>query len=218
VSFGALPGPPREFKKGSITVTEFNDSLFRTHSVLRAPVFFGRGASNRFDAPDRSYGVLYAGGDPFCAFIETFTRAAGTRIITTTELERQALSELRAVRPLRLIDLTQSGALLRIGADARLFSAEHDVAQRWSKSLHDHPIRLDGILYPSRLDPEKHGIALFEDRAPAILNLSRDSWYAPGPVRRVLADVMEHYGLELVENRFISPRKPISRARQDRLF
>lgn len=215
---GTLPGPPGELKKGSITVKEFSDSMFRTHGVHRGPVFFGKSRAHRFDAPDRSFGVLYAARDPFCAFIETFTRAAGTRVVTTTELERQALSELKAARPLRLIDLTQSGALLRIGADARLFSADYEISQKWSGFLHDHSLRLDGILYPSRLDPERHGIALFEDRAPAMLNLSRESWYAPGPMRRVLADLMEHYELELVENRFVAPRKPVASARQERLF
>jgi hypothetical protein len=218
VSLGGLPGPPAELKKSSITITEFSDSIFRTHSILRNPVFFGKSRSNRFDAPDRSFGVLYAGRDRFCAFIETFARAAGTRIITTTELERQALSELKAARPLRLIDLTQSGSLMKIGADARLFSDDHAIAQQWSKVLHDHPLKPDGILYPSRLDPEKHALALFEDRVPAILNLSRESWYAPGPMRHVLAELMEHYDLELIENRFVAPRKPVSRARQDRLF
>jgi hypothetical protein len=107
---------------------------------------------------------------------------------------------------------------MRIGADARLFSGDHEIAQRWSKFLHDHPLRPDGILYPSRLDPEKHALALFEDRVPPILNLSRDCWYAPGPTRRVLADLMEHYKLELIENRFVAPRKPAASARQDRLF
>jgi hypothetical protein len=215
---GTLPGPPRELKKSSITVKEFGDSMFRSHGIHRGPVFFGKSGAHRFDAPDQSFGVLYAGRDPFSAFVETFTRAAGTRVITTTALERQALSELKAERPLRLIDLTQSGALVRIGADARLFSADHEAAQKWSKFLHDHFLRLDGILYPSRLDPEKHGIALFEDRAPAILNLSRESWYAPGPMRRLLAELMEHYELELIENRFVAPRKPAASARQQRLF
>jgi hypothetical protein len=218
VSLGELRGPPGNLRKGSIAVFEFSGSMFRTHGLNRSPLFFGKARSNRFDAPDRSYGVLYAGRDQFCAFIETLARAAGTRIVTTAELEKQALSELKAVRPLRLIDLTQSGALMRIGADARLFSAGHDISQQWSKALHDHALRADGILYPSRLDPQRHAIALFEDRAPQILTLSRQSWSAPGPLRRVLADLMEHYELDLIENRFVAPRKPASGARQDKLF
>jgi hypothetical protein len=136
---------------------------------------------HRFDAPDRSYGVLYAGSDAYCAFIETFARSAGSNIVTTAELEARSLSEMKATRPLRLIDLTQFGALVRIGADSRLFAGEHSVTQPWSKALHEHPAETDGLIFPSRLDPVRHAIALYQDRAPKLVELSRQSWYAPGP-------------------------------------
>lgn len=214
---GPLPDPPGDLISRSITLVEFADAIFRTHGIHRNPLHFGKSCFNRFDSPDRSFGVLYAGRDPYCAFIETLARSAGTRIITTMELEKQALSKLKPMRPLRLIDLTISGTLVRIGADARLFASEHEISQLWSKALHDHPLEPDGLLYPSRLDPAKHALALFEDRVPKIVTLSRESWYAPGQ-RQMLANLMEHYKLELIENRFVAPRKPASAARQDRLF
>jgi len=34
----------------------------------------------------------------------------------------------------------------------------------------------------------------------------------------LLAELMEHYELELIENRFVAPRKPAASARQQRLF
>ena len=217
MNLGQLPDPPADLVSRSITLIEFTEPIFRTHDIKRNPLYFGKSCLNRFDAPDRSFGVLYAGRDPYCAFIETLARSAGTRIITTVELEKQALSELKPTRPLRLIDLTQSGTLLRIGADPRLFASEHEVAQRWSKALHDHPLEPHGLLYPSRLDPERHALALFEDRAPKLLTLNRESWYAAA-TRQMLAELMEHYKLELIENRFVAPRKPASATRQDRLF
>jgi hypothetical protein len=213
-----MPPPSPDLSSREVTLVEFSDRIFRTHRIDRHPIFFSDTRLNRFDAPDRSYGVLYAGRDPFCAFIETLARAAGTRIITTTELESQALSELKPTRALRLIDLTQSGTLVRIGADARLFSGDHEVAQCWSKALHDHPMETDGLLYPSRLDPARQCLALFSDRAPKMTELSRQSWYAPGSQRLLLAELMEHYSLELIETRFIVPRKPATRARQGGLF
>ena len=210
--------PPANFHRNSVTVISFDKPLFRTHSIRRHPIFYGRTGANRFDAPDGSFGVLYAGCDPFTAFIETFAVAAGTRIITTTALKEKALSELKAARALRLIDLTQSGTLMRIGADARLFSGSHDDAQLWSKQLHAHPCKADGLLYPSRLDPLRQSIALFEDRAPALIELDRQSWYGPGKLRSLLAEIAEHYELQLIETQFITKRKPSARAKQAGMF
>lgn len=214
----AFPPPPWDIAKRKVVLLEFQDSLFRTHRIDRNPIFFGRSGNNRFDAADHSYKVLYAGRDAHCAFIETLASAAGTHVITTTELKIKALSELKPTRALRLIDLTQSGTLVRIGADARLFSGDHTVSQLWSQALHDHPIAADGLLYPSRLDPQRHGIAIFEDRAPKLKELMRQSWYAPGPQRHLLAEIFEHYRFELIETHVVTPRKPAAMARQDQLF
>jgi RES domain len=133
-------------------------------------------------------------------------------VVTTSELKAKAIAELKGVRALRLIDLTLSGALVRIGADSRLFSADREVAQLWSKALHEHPTVADGLLYPSRLDPARQAVALFEDRVPRLRELSRQTWYAPGQQRRLLAQIAEHYKIELIENHFVAPRKPISTA------
>jgi hypothetical protein len=94
-----------------VVLLEFRDTLFRTHSIDRNPIFFGNSHQNRFDAPDDSYKVLYSGRDAYCAFVESFAWAAGTRVITTAELKARSLAELKPARSLRLIDLTQSGAL-----------------------------------------------------------------------------------------------------------
>jgi hypothetical protein len=111
-----------------------------------------------------------------------------------------------------LIDLCPSGALVRIGADSRLFSADRSVAQLWSKALHDHPARADGILYPSRLDPSRQSIAVFGDRKLKLVELDRQAWYAAGKQRDLLGRIAEHYRIELIEDRLIAPRKPIDTA------
>ena len=211
MTFEPFADPPPDLARRKIALFDFAESMFRTHGLGRGPVFYGKSGFNRFDAPDGSYGVLYAGRDPFCAFIETFARAAGTRVITTTALKNHALAELKATRPLRLVDLTRSGSLVRMGTDARIFSADHEVSQRWSKALHNHPMSADGLLCPSRLDPSRHAVVMFEDRAPRIIELDRKSWYAPGAQRRLLAEIMELYNLELIENQFVPSRKPAAR-------
>ena len=213
---GTLPEPPTDFANKKIEVVSYTETLFRTHGIDRSPIFYGKSGQYRFDAPDATYGVLYAGCDAFCAFVESLIQIPNRRVVTTTALKAKALSELKAVRPLRLIDLTLSGALVRIGADARLFSADREIAQLWSKALHDHAIAADGLLYPSRLDPTRRAIALFRDRAPKIQEMSRRSWYAPGPQRQLLVRIAEHYQVELIEDHVVTPRKPA--IRQDGLF
>jgi hypothetical protein len=182
------------------------------------PVFYGKSGRNRFDAPDKSYGVLYAGRDATCAFIETFARATGTSIVTTAALQQHALAELKPQRPLRLADLTQQAALMNIGADARLFAGSRRTAQLWSRALHDHPSNIDGLLYPSRLDPTCHCIVLFEDRAPKPTEMNRQSWYASGPLRTTLVHILDLYSLELIETESVSVLrpKPTTRALQSR--
>lgn len=106
---------------------------------------------------------------------------------------------------------------MRIGADARLFSGSHRVSQLWSKAFHRHPCKADGILYPSRLDPLRHAIVLFGDRAPKLIELDRQSWYAPGKLRVALANIMDHYELQLIETQFITQRKPAARVAQPML-
>jgi hypothetical protein len=174
----------------------------------------GNAGLNRFDAPDASYGVLYLGCDAHCAFVETFAHASGTRTVTTAALKSRALSQLRPT-PLRLIDLAGPGTLVRIGVDSRLFAGEYQRAQLWSKALHDHPAKADGLLYPSRLDPTRRAVALFLDRPVKFAELSRQSWYAPGPQRVLLAEIAEHYKIELIENEFVASRKPV---RQQTMF
>ncbi len=82
--------------------------------------------------------------------------------MTRTELEERHLSYLKTTQPLTLIDVASSGALARIGADARLFSGSHAIAQRWSAALRGHPANPAGLLYPARHDPARNACALFD--------------------------------------------------------
>jgi hypothetical protein len=215
VSRRSCPRPPADLARKKLPLFQFSDNMFRTHGLNRPPFFFGCRGLNRFDSPDNSYEVMYAGRDAFCAFIETFARTAGTRFVTTAALKEHALTEFKARRPTRLIDLTQSGALVRIGADGNLFTGDHDTARLWSKALHDHSAKADGLLYPSRLDPVRNAIVLFGDRVPrSMTELTRESWYATGPQRQRLVEIVQHYELALIESHVIPGRKPVSRAAQ----
>jgi uncharacterized protein YbdZ (MbtH family) len=135
--------------------------IYRFHDCNRNPLFFGRTRQNRFDSPDATFGVLYAGMDEYCAFIETFGQSTGIRVVTRSALQQRCLSYLEAKQPLLLIDLARSGGLARVGADSRLFSGSHSIAQKWSAALRTHPSRPHGILYPARHDAARCACSLF---------------------------------------------------------
>jgi RES domain-containing protein len=154
---GEHPEPPGDLASRSPLLAELpaGTTLSRIHDRRYGPVFFGKTANNRFDSPDGSLGVLYVGIDEYCAFIETFGYSTGDSVVTRTELEGRHLSYLITTQRLTLIDLAGSGALARIGADARLFSGSDAVGQRWSSALRDHPAKPAGLLYPARHDPRE---------------------------------------------------------------
>lgn len=133
---------------------------------------FGTGRRHRFDDPEGEYGVLYAGEDVACAFIETFGdshSAKGSIELAAAELVNRHLALIEIQRPLRVIDLTAEGAM-NIGAEGRLSTVDdYALSQRWSRALWSHPAGPDGIYYVSRHNLGRRSLALF-DRAGAALH------------------------------------------------
>jgi hypothetical protein len=169
----------------------------RIYRLTNAPIYFGRSSDNRFDAPDSSYGVLYAATDSHGAFIETFGLSTGIRVVTATALAERGRARLEASRPLTLINLFDTGGLARIGADARLCSGDHSIAQRWCAALKSHPSRPDGIYYPARHDPPRAACALFDHVAPTITATPLGRLDDPAHAG-LLADILETYRFALL--------------------
>jgi hypothetical protein len=119
---------------------------------------------NRFDDPDRAFGVLYVALEIYGAFLETFGRELGYRYVSMSQLRATGHAMVGARRTLRLVDLTGPG-LARIGADASLCTGRDvEVTKRWARAFYTHPDSPDGILYRMRHDPSQIGLAIF-DRA-----------------------------------------------------
>ncbi|HEX5417483.1 MAG TPA: RES family NAD+ phosphorylase [Chloroflexota bacterium] len=151
---------------------------------------------SRWDAPDGSYGVLYVGTDAHAAFIETFGHTTGIRVLQLTDLATRAMSRLMPSRPLRLVRVTGSG-LAQLGADARLFSADYAVSQRWSQAIYRHPSLPDGILYPARHDETRLCAALF-DRIRDEITEDAMGTLADPPNAALLGALLNTYGFGLV--------------------
>jgi hypothetical protein len=167
--------------------------------LVHEPLFFDRSRASRFNAPGREFGVVYVGDGPACAFIETFDRSAGERVVTRAALAQRGIVSVAPTRPLRLADLTGPG-LARLGADARLSAGEdYALAQRWSHAIWQHPAQPDGIVYRSRHDPSLTCAALYDRVAPAVqvttdIPLTDAAWVT------VLASLLERYSFGLIDD------------------
>src|SRR5690606_4354958 len=118
--------------------------LHRFYTAKWDPIFFDTTTAGRFNAPDASYGVLYAAHTIAGAFAETFLRTPGRTLIDTDLLQRKAYFRLNISSELTLIRFAGPG-LARLGATAEVSHGglPYDVPQTWSKALRAHPVEAD---------------------------------------------------------------------------
>ncbi len=196
---GEHPEPPSDLRTREPLLAEMpvGAILSRLHAKGKSPLFFGRTGNNRFDSPDFTYGVLYAGLDEYCSFIETYGQTTGIRTVTENALDGRHLAHLELLRSMKLIDLSNSGGLARVGADSRLFSGSHAVAQRWSAALRSHPTKPDGILYPARHDAARNACAIYEC-PPSVFELHAKGSLLENQHSALLGAILDTYGFALI--------------------
>lgn len=194
---GLHPAPPRDLDRRSLPLKPASGPWYRSHRIDKEPLFFGRLARYRFDAPDKSFGVLYVAEEPHGAFIETFGRDLdGYGFIDWADLERRGLAKVEARKPIQVVDLTGAG-LARLGADNRLATGEHSVSRSWSASLYQHPRSPDGIAYRCRHDPDRVAVAVF-DRAAPKLTVRKLGRYTANKLRATLQELLDTYELGVI--------------------
>lgn len=194
-SIGSLPPPPANLDDQGLRILEHRATLCRIHRIDQDPAFWGRTGRNRFDAPAGEFGVLYAATDEFGAFVETFGDGL-SRTVTVNSLTARGWARVEPQRDLRLIDLSGPG-LAQIGADERLCSGEHDVAQQWSLAMWRHPTSVDGLYYGARHDPSRRSVALF-DRAEPAVSFVRDGALIDDRHQALLAAILDAYQFSLL--------------------
>ncbi|MHA6732387.1 RES family NAD+ phosphorylase [Devosia sp. A369] len=150
------------------------ETFHRFYTAKWDPVFFDSSLDGRFNAPDASYGVLYAAKEVEGAFAETFLRNPGRTLIDEMLLRRKAYVRLSNSRELTLIRLAGPG-LARLGATAEVAHSglPYTVPQAWSLALLQHPIGADGIAYHARHDDTALCYALFDRSVTAVVELDR---------------------------------------------
>lgn len=193
---GLSAHPDPDISNLSLPLVELQQPWIRIHRRVREPIYFGKAGEQRFDDPDRNFGVLYASTDIRGAFVETFLRNRNDRHISLTEIEGRQVSEILFPDSLRLVDLTADG-LVRLGADARLTSGDYRVSQRWALAFYHHRDQPDGILYCSRWDLSRRCVAAFDRGRSGI------SWSSLGSLadlrnRTLLGHLLDLYNFKLI--------------------
>jgi hypothetical protein len=171
------PIPPPDLPRRKPHLVDLADGsiVHRFYTARFEPIFFDKSRSGRLNAPDGTYGVLYAAATLAGAFAETFLRHPGRTLLARDFLASKAYVRLGIRKPLRLIKLSGPG-LGRLGATAEVVHSglPYDVPQAWSAALRAHPVAPHGIAYNARHDDEALCYAIFEDAADALEEIDRN--------------------------------------------
>lgn len=156
------PAPPANLDREKLPLTKRSIAWHRIFNTSNDPIFFGRICKYRWDAPDGSFGVLYAAAKVEGAFVETCCWNTDSKDLSEAFVFARGVAILKPSRPLSLVDLTGKGKA-RLGVDGRLTSGdEYDLCRQWAKAFYNHPSRPDGILCRARHDQEQLCVAIFE--------------------------------------------------------
>lgn len=195
MAYSPHPEPPADLPSRALPITVWARPVWRCYRLDLGPVWFGAGRQWRWDCPGGSYGVLYAAADEAGAFLETFGHTTGERLVAAADIARRGLARLGVEGPPALVDLTGDG-LVQVGADARLFTGDYALAQRWSAAFFAHPARVDGVLYPSRHHPRLGCVALY-DRARERVRVEAEAPWL-GAHRATLGVLLDRFGFGLL--------------------
>jgi len=196
-----LPHPELYSQVPLIFTMKVGNILYRHHQSAYDPIYFGMSGDFRFDDPDcpagASFGVLYAGEDPHCCFIESCGSMTGVPAVSGAYLDAREIARLELTEELRFIDLVSSGGLTHVGADARLVTGSYKVAQRWSAALRLHPSSPDGIRYPARHDPIRVAYAIFS-RPRSTFNVTSLGSLTASSNRPLLNQILRDYNVDFI--------------------
>lgn len=189
-----LPAPSPSLAERALPVYAFSGGLYRIHQTADDPEFWGRTGTNRFDAPNGEFGVLYAAEGFNGAFIESFGDAP--HILSVNSLTVRGIAHAQTLRPLQLVDLAGPG-LSQLALDARIYAGDHALPQQWSHALWAHPQHVDGLWYVARHDGNQRSAALF-DRAASAIQIARRGGLLDAQNRATTAAALDAYGFAVL--------------------
>lgn len=196
--FPIPPLPSDHFFSRPLPKIESQGTWYRLNPVgYQSALFFDTSGKGRFDQPDQGYGILYVGEDEHASFIESFCRDRSVRKVAAAYIKQRNLFAITASRPLVFVDLTGSG-LVRVGADANLLSSDYNISRAWGKAIWQHPDRVDGIRYHSRLDPSRFCCSLFDRSKEYLQEENLGNLVDHHPV--LLSEIVENYDYSVLRD------------------
>jgi len=135
---------------------------------VREPIFFNISRNNRFNLKSLNLSTMYMGFEPLTALVECFSEFRYSSLPINIKLGRSRLSkfeliEFRLKQNLKLVNMQDSGALIRhrLKRDAPLFSSTKSHADSEDFAKQAVSLGYDGILFPTRQGVEKAAV-IFE--------------------------------------------------------
>ena len=151
------------FSNLSPPITQVAGPWFRVHQTGKGAVFFGRSGRNRWDSPDKSYGVMYAGETWQAAFMESVLHDPSTKTVLHSQLLKRSMALLRTTTPLRLVDISDGLVLRALElTESETKAIPYEKPQWISKAIYTAGWNVHGIRYTSRLDSKLGCLALFD--------------------------------------------------------
>jgi hypothetical protein len=174
---GKLNSPPPQASFDELPLAQWCEAVsgvyYRLHSRNRATgkpwpaVHFSQSGRSRFDPPGGP-GTFYVGETLVGVLLEAFDDSWGpvsapSRSLTEAQLDEWWVS-LITVPPVNLF-FARGINLSKIGTDIQLLAGDHALSREWALRLAKHPLRIDGIYYPSRHHSEARNLAIFNRRS-----------------------------------------------------
>jgi hypothetical protein len=172
--------PPEHLKTRTLPLVELAAGwqCVRFYRLARQHLYFDRGPDGRFNAPDGSFGTLYAARSPYGAFAETLLRQPRGQWLDPATIRSRGVVVYELAAPLRLVHLDGAN-LARIGATADIPHGRppYRLSQSWAAAFHSHRDQPDGIWYTARHDPEQECVAIFNRAAGALQPKSQQALF-----------------------------------------
>lgn len=170
--------------------------LLRVSRYRTGEPHFGKSRANRFDdCAERTthrFGVCYCGFDLITGVAETLLHdelpKRGVYQISSDDIQTRQLITMTA-SSLTLVDLT-GVQLKNLVGDGKISSTtDYTFTQSWSKALHQHPQKFDGIFYMSRHLNDRAVTAIFDRARTKLSNVQYTPLMDVVGMTRVMLDL-----------------------------